>query len=101
MSEDFTTKHGGATHHMQSCRCLNCGHSLNAASSTSGKPIERPKDGDITVCIKCGAVMAYDGVRGLRGLSDAEIHELMADTEKMDEIAHTVQAIRVIQAQQN
>jgi hypothetical protein len=61
--------------------CLNCGTLLDGAACVEeGEPREhRPKADDITVCIKCGHVMAYADEGALRELTEAEMCEIAGD----------------------
>jgi hypothetical protein len=51
--------------------CLNCGKILDAASDPFGK--QKPRPGDITICIKCGHVMAFNSDLQYRELTSEEI----------------------------
>lgn len=77
-------------------RCLNCGHAMNAVGTADLNDIALPSPGDVTVCIRCGAVMMLDENLRLRGMSDAEMDELVADTEWMGQIAKMVRAIHFV-----
>jgi hypothetical protein len=52
-------------------RCPHCGQKLDAASRMEG-PQPLPKPDDLSVCIGCGEVLAFDGrlhLRKVDGLS--------------------------------
>lgn len=55
--------------------CLACGKTLDAASGAN----KRPKPGDITLCMYCGHIMAFDGKLHFRPLTDAEMHKVAGD----------------------
>jgi hypothetical protein len=78
--------------------CLNCGHLLNALGTGDLNVEAKPEPGDVTVCIKCGAVMKLDQDLRPRGMSDQEMDELVADREWMDEVARVVQTVHFIRA---
>jgi len=61
--------------------CLSCGYSLDgAAALKEGGPREhRPGAGDITVCIKCGHIMAYADEGSFRELTDQEVRNVAGD----------------------
>jgi hypothetical protein len=55
--------------------CLGCGHMCDLATQVtdSGAITEaQPTPGAITICIRCGHVMAFDGALRFRELSRAE-----------------------------
>lgn len=54
--------------------CLNCGYVLDMAMNVFGA--RGPQPGDISICIKCRHVMAFDDDVKLRALTDAEIREI-------------------------
>ena len=76
--------------------CLECGNRLSAVGTSDGAP-GSPTDGDPCACIRCGAVMAFDGAGGLRGFTDAEMNELVA-SDTMDDLARLVKRIHIIRA---
>lgn len=79
------------------CNCLKCGKKMNASGSTDGSP-HLPEPGDLVLCIKCGAVMKHADDMTLRGMTEQEMDELVADTETMDELAKNVQRIHIMRA---
>lgn len=58
--------------------CTDCGKPLDAAICVESETII-PTPGDITVCIGCGHIMAFDKDLELRNLNDAEIVKVAAD----------------------
>jgi hypothetical protein len=58
-------------------RCLHCGTTLNAV--TSIEPDKRPEPGDITVCLRCGHIMAFATDLTLRALTDEEMYKIAGD----------------------
>jgi hypothetical protein len=61
---------------MPPSRCLNCRKVCDAATGINAK---KPKPGDITICLYCGHVMAFDNHRRLRPLTDDEMHAVAGD----------------------
>lgn len=53
------------------CHCLGCGRLVDAAACVDDETLV-PSSGDVTVCLYCGHLMAYDGARRLRALTPAE-----------------------------
>lgn len=88
-------------HHTPECACLYCGRRVNAAGSPDGSPIPAPAEGDVTICMRCGAVMRFNAAGKVRGMSDAEMDELIADAEYMNMLARLVRRIRFIRARVN
>lgn len=56
------------------CRCLNCGHEIDAAMPVHDGA--KPSPGDVTICIECGHIMAFDHDLTMRALTDAEMVEV-------------------------
>lgn len=64
-------------HHTQldgAPRCLNCNTLIDGATSV-GSDV-RPKPGDVTVCMYCGHVMAFNDELTMRELTGQEIIEI-------------------------
>ena len=62
-------------HHVPPANCPTCGHHVNGALAMQEGP-EPPKQGDLSVCIKCAAIATYEADLSLRLLSGAEWDEL-------------------------
>jgi hypothetical protein len=77
------------------CRCLSCGRPMDALGTPDGAEA-KPAPGDIAVCLRCGAVMKLDENLKLRGMTEAEMDELVADQAWMDEVAQLVGAIHFL-----
>ena len=43
--------------------CHHCGAPANAATPSDGKPAEKISDGDVTMCLECGAIHIRDQAR--------------------------------------
>ncbi len=63
---------GVITSHIAKSYCLDCGGLCDAATAFE----RRPKSGDITVCLYCGHVMAFDRKLRLRELTPQEMYEI-------------------------
>lgn len=73
---------------MPECKCLNCKREMDAVTSTDpGEPL--PKSGDITICLRCGYVMAFRDDMTFRALTLVELQEVSTDPR-----VQCVQAIR-------
>ena len=83
-------------HRTPECACLHCGYHLDAAGSPDGSPIAPPAEGDLSICLRCGAVMKYNSAGKVRGMTDPEIDELIADTEQMNILAKLVRGIHFV-----
>lgn len=75
------------------CVCLNCGKVFDALGTGDLNVAADPQPGDVTVCIRCGAVMKIGDNLRVRGMTDAEMDELQADTEWMNQVARLVKTI--------
>ena len=91
----------GATTRTPLNKCLDCGCKISAASTPDGRAGPPPTEGDLTVCIKCGAVMMLDRDLKVRGMTDAEIEELTSNRATMDELARMVRCIHLIRHRAN
>ena len=60
-------------------RCLNCSHLLDAATAVIGG--RRPQPSDVTICISCGHIMAFDYDLSLRRLTDEEMVAVAGDRD--------------------
>ena len=65
------------THRMSSVNSPSCGTRLDAATNVTST--QRPDPGDLTVCLRCGHLLAFDEQLKLRELNDAEIREAAGD----------------------
>lgn len=81
----------------QDSKCLECGARLNAAGSPGPGEL-LPEPGDYCVCYKCGAVMKFSSDLTPRGMTEAEMDELTADAETMDELARQVARVHLVRA---
>jgi hypothetical protein len=67
----------GETEVVPSCACLGCGKVHDRATGLNDSHDAAP--GDITICIKCGHVMAYDDDMKFRELTDEEVIAVAGD----------------------
>lgn len=68
------TKRDPDTHKLASLACLNCGTNLDAATGVGHH--NAPKPGSITICIRCGHIMAFSDQMTFRELNDDEIKDV-------------------------
>jgi hypothetical protein len=64
--------------------CTACGVYLDSATNVRGYKLDEemmPKPGDITVCIKCGHIMAFGDNLELRELTNQEAHDAAGDPD--------------------
>jgi hypothetical protein len=57
--------------------CTACGHKLDGATCVGDDKM--PKPGDISVCIRCGHLMAFGDDLMLRNLTNEEMHDVAGD----------------------
>jgi hypothetical protein len=67
----------GKDYKIEGCRCLSCKQLVDGATCVEGD--RRPTPGDITVCIFCGHIMAYDAGDKLRELTREEQISIAGD----------------------
>lgn len=67
-------------------RCLCCGKPVDAATAASGEGV-RPNEDDLSVCIYCGHVMAFDKDLRLRELTASELAAASKDKRLLNAIA--------------
>lgn len=84
---------------MPTCNCPYCGHEFNRASSLTDK--SKPSPGDLTLCIKCSLVMAFDDDLRVRPLNAGELKDLLTQPGLTSFVARTAAAIRHMQATKN
>ena len=74
------------------CRCLHCGHPLTATTGVNHN--ERPGPGDVVICWTCGAIMKFANDLTVRGMTDQEAKDLLADPEYSRYLAKIVRRIK-------
>lgn len=67
----------GSTRRVTEKHCLQCGTCVSAAASVDADVAPSPDD--VTICIKCGHLMAFANDLSLRELTDSELHEWAGD----------------------
>ena len=58
--------------------CLECGVLLDGACVVNNET-RKPEPGDVSVCIRCGHIMAFGDDMQLRQLNDAEARAVAGD----------------------
>lgn len=66
------------THRLPAGRCTACGAAADAATEAAPGG-QRPKPGDVTVCLYCGHIMIFADDLSLRDPNDSEAHEIAGD----------------------
>jgi hypothetical protein len=64
----------GADHAMPESACTACGYVMDRCRSVGSDAL--PSPGSISVCLRCGHLMAFGHDLRLRNLTDAEIKEI-------------------------
>jgi hypothetical protein len=73
----MSAMHPDGTPRMPESKCLACGYTFDAASGVTGA--EHPQAGDISLCLRCGHLMAFNADLTTRALTDAEMLEVAED----------------------
>ena len=63
-------------------KCLACGTVIDCASGVTTE--SKPKPGDITICLYCGHLMAFDNELMVRTLTDAEMLEVAGNKDILE-----------------
>jgi hypothetical protein len=63
-------------------QCPECGHVLDAAEAVDD-PEVRPSPGDLSICIKCSAILIFTEDMSIRLATDAELDELAEDSPEL------------------
>jgi len=56
-------------------RCPSCRHEMHQAMSTNNQSTP-PEPGDVTICIRCAALLKFNSTMGVRLLRRAEMRRL-------------------------
>lgn len=75
------------------CQCLHCGCKLDSVTGADGN---RPRPGSITVCMRCSAVMKLDDELKPRGMTDAEVAEIVADPQMLEFLGKVCKTIQMM-----
>ena len=59
--------------------CLCCGKECDTATCVGQEGEVRPSSGDITVCLYCGYIMAFDDNLAVRELTQDEMRDIAGD----------------------
>ncbi len=82
------------------CHCLSCGYLFEDATVTSGHK-KLPKPGDLSICLKCGAVAKFGPDLRVIPFSSAEIEDIQSDLETMNYLSKVIHTIRFVRASSN
>jgi hypothetical protein len=74
---EMQTMKVGRSKRTPSSACISCGAVSDAAAPVGGDT--KPSPGDITVCLYCGHVMAFDENLNFRSLTNDEMREIAGD----------------------
>lgn len=66
---------------MNKCACLHCGEHLDQATNAISD--DMPSPNDITICLHCGHLMAFDDDLKFRPLNKDEEREIDSDMHVM------------------
>ena len=58
--------------------CSSCGYAVNAASNLTNDK-KKPTAGDVSVCLRCGHLMAFNNDMTLRELTSDEMYKIAGD----------------------
>lgn len=61
------------------CHCLACNSIIDACTNMTADT--QPRGGDITICLDCGHIMAFEADLTLRNLTAAEMISVAGDPE--------------------
>jgi hypothetical protein len=64
--------------HIPVSHCLDCGEQLDAATHIGGDQ-HKPDPGDVSICVRCGHIMAFADDLTLRRLTDEEMKQVAGD----------------------
>lgn len=78
--------------------CLVCGYVVNALGTGDPNVEARPKPGDVTICMKCGAVMMLANDLTVRPMTEAEAAEITMDHAYMEHLRKVVKTIHLLRA---
>lgn len=68
----------GKSKRIRESRCTSCGKQLTGAMVVDDRT-RTPKPGDVSVCMWCGHIMAFDAELALRDLTDDEVRKVAGD----------------------
>jgi hypothetical protein len=81
--------------------CLECGYRMDAAGAADGKDDMLAQPGDISICMKCGAVQRFADDMTMRPNTPEEAEEITNDPELLNELARYVKGVHVLRHQVN
>lgn len=60
-------------------KCPKCGYTLDAVGQIENLIVDKPEPGDLTVCLKCLAVLVFDKNMKQRTATAEEMHENLSE----------------------
>ncbi len=77
-------------------KCPRCGHIFDAHSNLEDKEL-RPKEGDISICIKCGSIAIFER-NGLRLPSESELESIY---KRYPDVRENVKRVKLLMDETN
>lgn len=72
--------------------CPKCGYLMEATTPLDGGAL--PKDGDVSICLNCGAILIFTAELKMRAATDQEVAEIMRDKQTASMIQRAQSYIR-------
>ena len=67
-------------------KCAKCGYKMDGATNVHDQNL-RPKAGDVSLCLHCGAIGIFDVAQKVRQPSELELVRIMREPGVAEEIA--------------
>lgn len=83
----------GRKYYKEDNKCPNCGHDLDSATSVDSEDV-MPREGDITICIKCATILRLDKDLTTRLLTGEQTTEYKLDVELWNQVQNVVNTIK-------
>ena len=85
-------------HRVPESHCPDCGYLMDRSGTDDGSS---PEPGDVSICIRCAAILCFTGNLCLCRATKAEIAKMRRDPVWWADIQHTRAAIRQIRVGMN
>lgn len=63
--------------------CPQCLYEMDCATCVTGPTGTKPREGDLSLCVNCGATLVFDDRGYVRAITDDEERELPAPTRRV------------------